>query len=458
MSRGIRFLLLTGACAATLAAADEFDGLNEAVGVNLTVDEGFGARHSGMGVTFPSFQRGADAVANSPAAMNDVDDFTFSTAHAEKFGAAQFDDFAFILPFESNSTLGLGLSRYGVSDVEYRPEGSNPLQSQPAELFSVADYLLVGAFARRWGGLDLGFHLDLLYRHLDQDGLGMRADAQAQYTWEGRYRVAALAKGLIPSSARWESGYSEYEVPDLLLGGSALFPAPYFYGTLEVAGQTEGLFAKRAKSESRANAGRAYADPVELFKTSNLGLEFRFDFGLALRAGVQEIAPRSFASAATFGFGYAWRSILGIDYSFTPHQDLLATHRISLQLTPAFPKLNGRGFRPRKTRAPAPAPDNHEPRDEEGEIEEPAAIGTIPAPAVNLPAEAVTPPAAAPVVAPSPGQIGSAPVPVPAQSAPTAVPKPDAPNAAKPASVPATTPVKAPVKPEKEVLEDEGTE
>ena len=452
MSRGIRFLLLTGACAASLAAAGDFDGLNEAVGVNLTVDEGFGARHSGMGVTFPSFQRGADAVANSPAAMNDVDDFTFSTAHAEKFGAAQFDDFAFILPFESNSTMGLGLSRYGVSDVEYRPEGSNPLQSQPAELFSVADYLLVGAFARRWGGLDLGFHLDLLYRHLDQDGLGMRADAQAQYTWDGRFRLAALAKGLIPSSARWESGYSEYEIPDLHLGGAALFPAPYFYGTLEVAGQTEGLFAKRGKSESRANAGRAYADPVELLKASNAGMEFRFDFGLALRVGLQEIAPRSFASAATFGFGYAWRRILGIDYSFTPHQDLLATHRISLQLTPAFPKLNGRGFRPRSTQAPAPAPIHREPADEEGEIEEPSSER----PSAVKPPEAAAPPAPAPLAIPAPAQPGSTPTPAAPQvpPAPAADPAaPAAPAVAKPA--PAKAPEKAPAKVEKEVLEDE---
>jgi hypothetical protein len=449
MLRGIPLLVLAGACAAPTLQADDLDGLNEAVGVNLTVEEGFGARHSGMGITFPTFQTGADAVGNAPAAMNDVDDFSFSTAHAEKFGTAQFDHFAFILPFESHSTMGLGVSRYGVSDIEYRPEGSNPLASQPAELFSVADYLLVGAFARRWGGLDLGFHLDVLYRHLDQDGLGMRADGMAQYTWDGRYRVAALAKGLIPSTARWESGYAEYEVPDLHLGGAAIFPAPYFYGALEVAAQTEGMFAKRAKSESDTNSGRAFDKPFDLVKASNVGMEFRFDFGLAVRLGLQELAPRSFASSATFGAGYSWRRILGIDYSFTPHPDLLATHRISLQLTPAFPKLNGRGFRPRSAIVPATAPSQPGPipDEEEGVIEE------------HIQEDAVTIPPAPPASPPATG-LAPAPQPDPASvPAPAAAPAPAQvlpPSQATPAK-PAASPAQAaqPPKVEKEVLEVE---
>ena len=36
---------------------------------------------------------------------------------------------------------------------------------------------------------------------------------------------------------------------------------------------------------------------------------------------------------------------MGVDYSFTPHPDLLSTHRVSVQFTPAFPKFNGRNFR-----------------------------------------------------------------------------------------------------------------
>ncbi|MDB5104521.1 MAG: hypothetical protein JWP91_2210 [Fibrobacteres bacterium] len=335
--------------------AEDLDGLNEAVGVNQTLEEGFGARQSGMAVTFPAFQRDADAVTNAPASMNDVDDFTFSSAHAEKFGTAKFDDFAFLFPFESNSTLGLGLSRYGVSGIENWPEGSNPLASQPPEVFSIADYLLVGAFSRRWGGFDAGVNMNLLYRHLDQDGIGMRGDGMAQYTWAKRFRVSALMKGLIPSSASWQSGYSEYEAPELYLGGAARLPAPYFYGTLEAAWQSEGIFHRTAKSGNGLNGSRPWDRPGDFLAAGNLGLEFLFDFGMALRFGVNEFSSKSTASLATFGMGYNWRHILGLDYSFTPHPDLLATHRVSLQFTPAFPKFNGRDFRYRGSPRPLPA-------------------------------------------------------------------------------------------------------
>jgi hypothetical protein len=372
MSRGTPFLLILWLPFASALAADG-SGFEQASGVNLTADEGFGARQAGMAVVFPTFQRDADAAVNAPAAMNDVEDFTFSTAHAEKFGRAQFDDFALVLPFAADATMGLGLSRFGVNDIELRPEGTDPLASKPQGLFNVADYAVTAAFARRWGGLDLGFALDLLYRHLDQDGVGLRADAMAQYTWADRFRLAALAKGLVPSSARWESGYTEYEAPDLYLGGSGRFPAPYFYGTLEAAFQTEGFFSQGGKSQRELKQADVATHPVSFLAATRVGMEFLFDFGMAVRLGFNEMARHDISSTATFGIGYSWRHILGIDYSFSPHPDLLATHRVSLQLTPAFPKLNGRGYRPQRAARPSEAkPAGIELPPEEGEIEEPA--------------------------------------------------------------------------------------
>jgi len=334
------------------AHAGDLDGLNEASGVNLTLEEGFGARQSGMGITFPSFQRDADAAVNAPASMNDVDDFTFSTSHAEKFGAAKFDNFSFLFPFESNSTMGLGIARYGVSDIPFFRDGVSSPGVQPTELFSVADYLVAAGFARRWGGLDLGFNFNLLYRQSDQDGIGMRGDAMAQYTWDRRFRISTLMKGLIPSSASWESGYAEYEATDIFIGGAALFPVPYFYGRLEVAWQSEGLVHKRAKSATSL-AGSRFTQPADVLAASNLGLEFLFDFGMAVRIGATELNGKSPASTATFGLGYNWQRILGLDYSFTPHPELLASHRVSLQFTPAFPKFTGRNFRKPSASAPS---------------------------------------------------------------------------------------------------------
>lgn len=342
------FLLIPALTVPGTSEAQSLDGLNEASGVNQTIDEGFGARASGMGITFGGFQRNADAVSNAPAGMNDIDDFTFSTSHSEKFGEAKFDDFAFLFPFESQSTLGLGISRYGVSGIEKRPEGSALYPFQSPELFSIADYLMVAAFARRWGGLDVGMNFNLLYRQLDQDGIGMRGDAMAQYTWDDTFRIGALMKGLVPSSASWASGYMEYEPTDVYLAAAARFPTPYFYGSLQIAAQSEGLFQKQAKSQTSLKGSRFYEDPGNFISTTNLGFEYLFDFGLSCRFGLNELAfSQPFSSVATFGIGYNWRQILGLDYTFTPHPDLLSTHRISLNFTPAFPKFDGRDFRRR---------------------------------------------------------------------------------------------------------------
>lgn len=337
------------------AHAEDTDRLNEVVGANQTLEQGFGARQSGMAIAFPSFQRSADAVANAPAGMNDVDDFTFATAHTEKFGEAKYDDFAFLFPIESGSSMGIGISRYGVSDIDFRPSGSEEFSSQPQGYFSIADYLVTGAFARRWGGLDLGLDLNLLYRHLDQDGLGIRGDAQVLYTWEKRFRLGALLKGLVPSSARWESGYSEYEAPELYIGGAARFPAPYFYGTLEAAWQSEGIFHRTAKSAATLDGSSIAKDPLAYLATGNLGLEFLFDFGVAIRFGLEEISRKAFADVTTFGIGYDWRHVLGLDYSFSPHPGLQSSHRISIQFTPSFPRFNGRDFRNRASRSIRPA-------------------------------------------------------------------------------------------------------
>jgi hypothetical protein len=459
--------------------AADFDGLNEAVGVNQTLEEGFGARQSGMAVTFPAFQRDADAVSNAPASMNDVDDFTFSTSHAEKFGEAKFDDFAFLFPFESHSTLGLGISRYGVSDIQLRPEGSDPYAVEPAEVFSIADYLLVGAFARRWGGFDLGMNLNILYRHLDQDGIGMRADGMAQYTWDNRFRVNALMKGLVPSSASWQSGYSEYEAPEMYLGGAARFPAPYFYGTLEAAWQSEGLFHRTARSGARLSGSRIWDNPQEFLAAGNVGLEFLFDFGMAVRFGLSEFSSKSAADVATFGIGYNWRRVLGLDYSFSPHPGLLSTHRVSVQFTPAFPKFTGRDFRYRGSPRPLPAghvPESNPAAPNPGNPEGPAdaeETETLEQDGMSETREiAPAPPAAPQPIVPASAAQSPKPEPAapPAQAVPTnpdfapVAPKPtpapvNAPSPAKaaPAAPSPHAPAPVPAKPavEKEVIDNE---
>jgi hypothetical protein len=397
-----------------------------------------------------------------------------------------------LVPLEERSSLGLGLSRYGVSSVEKHPDDGTYLDPRPQGLFSVADYLMVAAFSRRFGGtavpavgtaastaaqggkghwtLDAGANFNVLYRQLQQDGFGVRADGMVQGTWNGRLRAGALLKGLIPSTATWESGYDEYESPDLFLSIAYRAPAPYFYGVLQAAYQTEGLFQKGAKAQGEAYGSRVFGNPGKALLAGNLGLEFLFDFGLVMRAGLAEIGmDGGTLSSSAFGIGYSWKKMLGIDYSFTPHPDLDASHRIALQFTPAFREFNGRNFRT-GGREPAPPirhPDDSGPETTPEEsleggqdlLEAPAAGHPVvpaapaspiapvapapvaPAPVAPAPIVPIAPAAPAPADPASGASHPAAPAPGPSGSAGKAVPSLDPDAAAKPAS--------------EEVLEDE---
>lgn len=359
-----RALSLSAFMAALTGIPFQSWALDQASGVNLTADEGFGARQQGMGLSHSGFQEGADAVINAPAAMNDVNDLTFSTTHLSQFGdAAHFDCASMLIPWHAGGTLGLAISRYAVSGIENRPDSLIAQPENPG-LFTTSDWLIAGSFARRFGNLDLGGTVDLLYRKLDQSGLGLRADAMAQYTFSGQYRTGVFIRGLVPSTARWQSGYTEYEPPEAFVFASGRWDLPYFYGHLQAGFETPGLVQRGARSANELEGDRAVTDPVSLLKTSKLGAEFRFDFGLSLRAGLDELNPAAASSSMRLGAGYGWRHIVGIDYAFSAHPYLNQSHRLSLWWTPSFPRFEGRGFRPKPAnRASAPYVEKQGPED-----------------------------------------------------------------------------------------------
>jgi hypothetical protein len=327
----------------------------EASGVNLSLDEGFGARQQALALRFAGFGNSADVLAHGPANMNDINDLTFSTSHSERFAQAQLDHFAMLLPLDPSSTLGIGLARYGVSGIEYRPEGSEA-SAIPPGLFTTADYWVTTAFSRRLGDLDFGATLQILYRDLDQSGFGLRGDAMVNYSPSEHLRFQTLLVGLLPSNARWSSGYSEFESPDLHIGAAYTMPTPYLYGRWQFAWETEGLFQANGKSTRELSGSRGAFHWVDALTLSNVGMEFAFDFGLALRAGLEEIRfPSDLGNLWHAGVGYTYRGMLGLDYAFTPHPDLPNSHRIAIHWTPVFPKFSGKEYRPRpSTQAPLP--------------------------------------------------------------------------------------------------------
>lgn len=401
------------AVGALVVGAHAFD---QAADVNLTASEGFGARHHGMALLRAGFAQGADAVVNAPASMNDVNDFTFMAAHTERFGLARFDNAALLIPLDARSTLGIAVATYAVSDVELHLTNT---PTAPDGYFNTSDWMVTGSFAKRYGpthgAIDVGGSLHLLRRQLDQSGLGMRGDAMVQYTHDQRLRVGAYVRSLVPSTAAWSEGRTEYELPEAALFVAMRKPIPYFYGTLEAGMETPGLLQRGARSASGLEGERGISDPVSALKTSKIGAEFNFDFGLSLRAGFDELAPSSWASSTRLGMGYNWRGIVAMDYAFAAHPYLDESHRVALRFTPAFPNFEGRNFRPaRPARVTVPAdrlrPTYPSPHTPPAEIEYDPEAGEIlelpaaPAPTPTTPRALPTPaaPASPPTNAPAP--------------------------------------------------------
>ena len=119
----------------------------------------------------------------------------------------------------------------------------------------------------------------------------------AEYTFSGQYRLGVFVSGIVPATAAWESGTTEYELPDASTFASGRWAVPYFYGELQASFETPGLFELGARSASGLEGDRAITDPVSLIKTSKLGAEFRFNFGLSIRAGLDGLDPSALASS-----------------------------------------------------------------------------------------------------------------------------------------------------------------
>lgn len=416
------------ACAFVFGCTLPAAAFEQAADVNLTASEGFGARHHGMALLHGAFGQGADVVVNAPAAMNDVNDFTFTTAHTERFGLARFDNAALLVPLDARSTLGFAVATYAVSDVELYLTDS---PTAPDGYFNTSDWMVTGSFARRYGtrdaALDIGGALHLLRRQLDQSGLGMRGDAMVQYTHDNRLRGGVFVRSLVPSTAAWSEGHTEYELPDASLFFAMRRPVPYFYGTLEAGFETPGLFQRGARSASRLEGERGITDPVSALKTSKIGAEFNFDFGLSLRAGFDELAPSAWASSARLGMGYNWRNIVALDYAFAAHPYLDESHRVALRFTPAFPRFDGRNFRPRGPEVTVPRerlrPTYPSPRTPASEPEyDPDAGEILEAPVSPAPASPA--PSPGPAAAPAPRAVPAAPQPpAPAPAAPRQPPE-----------------------------------
>lgn len=79
--------------------------------------------------------------------------------------------------------------------------------------------------------------------------------------------------------------------------------------------------------------GRFWEHPVDWLGGGRAGVEFSFDFGLSVRAG---LASLSELDSWTVGTGFALSNWLRVDYAFESHPTLSAVHRVSLEVSPGL--------------------------------------------------------------------------------------------------------------------------
>ena len=79
------------------------------------------------------------------------------------------------------------------------------------------------------------------------------------------------------------------------------------------------------------SGGRLWEDPADWLSGGRGGVEFTFDFGLSLRAGLSSFTTWE---SVTAGAGLVVAKFLRIDYAFESHPVLSPVHRVSVSISP----------------------------------------------------------------------------------------------------------------------------
>ena len=246
-------------------------------------------------------------------------------------------------------------ARFGADDIPLIREGDALPEGSDYETLSIADWMLSATWGRRiFDRFELGVGFHLLYRDMDQSGFGFRGDVGLRYRILDDLYVSGLLKGWTSSATKWDSGEFEYSAPDLFLAASYGLDIRYLYGKLGLYWQSAGVFRHEARDlgfetdESRGDP--LWRNPLDWLSGGRGGIEFSFDFGLSLRAGLSSFTTfRSF----TAGAGIVIAKFLRVDYAFESHPVLSPVHRVSISVSPY---LFSHAPRPEPVRPAAAAP------------------------------------------------------------------------------------------------------
>lgn len=310
--------------------------MDRVTGANETLNIEPGARSAALGSSTMAIDGDYLGLLSNPYQLANVNYGWASFSHTEYYEDTRYDFASAVMPIGEGLGLGVSFGRFGANDIPYIKEGEPLPEGSFYKTLSIADYVFSVSWGRRLTDrIDLGVAFHGIYRDMDQSGWGFRGDAGLRYKVIERLYVSGLLKGWTSSATSWDSGEFEYTSPEVYLAASYSVPVPYLYGSLSVYWQGAGLFHHEARAMdfvTDQDAGaRIWEDPLDWLSGGRGGVEFNFDFGLSLRAGLSSFST---FQAVTAGAGLTIAKFIKIDYAFESHPVLSPVHRVSVSVSP----------------------------------------------------------------------------------------------------------------------------
>lgn len=310
--------------------------MERVVGANATLDIEPGARSAALGSATMAVDGDNLGLMSNPYQLTNTRYTWVSFSHTAYYEDTQYDFASVVFPLSDGQGLGIAFSRFGADDIPYIKEGEPIPEGSDYNTLSIADWVFSVSWGKRLTDrLDLGVSFHTLYRDMDQTGWGFRGDAGVRYRAVDQLYVSGLLKGWTSSATSWESGEFEYSDPELYLAASYSLPVNYLYGSLGVYWQSAGIFHHEARDmdfdTDENGGGRIWDDPLDWLSGGHGGIEFNFDFGLSLRAGLSSFTTWQ---SVTAGAGIVIANFLKVDYAFESHPVFSPVHRVSVSVSP----------------------------------------------------------------------------------------------------------------------------
>ena len=273
---------------------------------------------------------------SNPYQLANVNYAWASFSHTEYYEDTKYDFASAVIPMGEGQGLGISFSRFGADDIPYIKEGEPLPEGSNYKTLSIADWVFSATFGRKLTDrLELGIGFHGLYRDMDQTGWGFRGDAGLRFRAVDELYLSTLLKGWTSSATSWESGEFEYSSPELYVAASYGLPISYLYGRLNLFWQGAELLHREARDmdfeTDKSRGKRVWENPLDWLSGGHGGLEYVFDFGLSLRAGLSSFTT---FKSVTAGAGLVIAKFVKVDYAFESHPVLSPVHRVSVSISP----------------------------------------------------------------------------------------------------------------------------